>query len=294
MFAQLQAAKSLLIHQKKLENFGEINEYFYGRKCLEIGGPSSIFQPNSFLPLYPILKSIDNVNFSNTTVWKKGLIASVLQKNWVQKQFVLDATNLAGIKEESYDCVLSSHVLEHIANPLRALFEWRRILKVGGILLLILPHKSATFDRNREVTKCNHLLQDYENGVDEHDLSHLAEILNLHDLSIDPEAKSSENFAMRSKNNFDNRCLHHHVFVTESAICIMNQAELKVLTIMTHLPFHIIIVGKKLTATTNNQKEELHHHNLEFLRKDTSWRKQSCFELDKTILSKDFCAITEF
>ena len=37
-------------------------------------------------------------------------------------------TSLDGIDDASYDVVLASHTLEHIANPLRALSEWRRVV----------------------------------------------------------------------------------------------------------------------------------------------------------------------
>jgi ADP-heptose:LPS heptosyltransferase/predicted SAM-dependent methyltransferase len=42
---------------------------------------------------------------------------------------------------ESFDCVLSSHVLEHIEDYRSALAEWWRLVKVGGTLILYLPHR---------------------------------------------------------------------------------------------------------------------------------------------------------
>jgi predicted SAM-dependent methyltransferase len=93
------------------------------------------------------------------------------------RQYILEATELQQIKSETYDFILSSHVLEHIANPLRALHEWIRLLKTEGILVLILPHKDGTFDHKRKVTNLNHLIKDYEQETKENDLSHLADIL---------------------------------------------------------------------------------------------------------------------
>jgi SAM-dependent methyltransferase len=283
IFTLLSATKDLFIHQKPSRNFAFIKRKLdQAKNCLEIGGPSFMFQPNSFLPLYPILRNIDNVNLSNKTIWTKE--NNIFCKNWFRNEFILDATKLEGINEETYDCILSSHVLEHIANPLRALLEWKRVLKSEGFLLLILPHKSATFDHNRAITSPKHFMDDYEKNVDEHDLSHLPEILRLHDLSMDTAAKSSENFAIRSRNNFENRCMHHHVFVTESAICIMNQAEMKVTSVETYPPYHIIIFGEKPKIATNAEKQELCNHNLNFLEADVQWRKLSIFDLDKVPL----------
>ena len=40
---------------------------------LEIGGPSSLFQDENILPIYPHIKSLDNCNFSAQTVWEGSL-----------------------------------------------------------------------------------------------------------------------------------------------------------------------------------------------------------------------------
>lgn len=42
---------------------------------------------------------------------------------------------------QSMDFVFSSHLLEHIVDTKLALKEWWRVLKVGGYLILYLPHK---------------------------------------------------------------------------------------------------------------------------------------------------------
>lgn len=43
--------------------------------------------------------------------------------------------------DQSSDCVFSSHLLEHIQNHRAALQEWWRLVKVGGHLVLYLPHR---------------------------------------------------------------------------------------------------------------------------------------------------------
>ncbi len=51
-----------------------------------------------------------------------------------------DATKLA-IPDADLDFVFSSHLLEHIEDTEAALREWWRCLKVGGYLVLYLPHR---------------------------------------------------------------------------------------------------------------------------------------------------------
>ena len=46
------------------------------------------------------------------------------------------------IAAKSYDTVVCFEVLEHVPNPFQALEEIRRILKIGGILILTVPHLS--------------------------------------------------------------------------------------------------------------------------------------------------------
>lgn len=51
-----------------------------------------------------------------------------------------DACKLA-IPDADLDFVFSSHLLEHIEDTRAALTEWWRVLKVGGYLVLYLPHR---------------------------------------------------------------------------------------------------------------------------------------------------------
>ena len=48
-----------------------------------------------------------------------------------------DAHSLPMINSESVDFIASSHTIEHLTNPLKALNEWRRILKTKGIFFLL-------------------------------------------------------------------------------------------------------------------------------------------------------------
>ena len=91
------------------------------------------------------------------------------------------------------------------------------MVKSGGAMMLFLPNKAHTFDIHRPYTTFEHLLSDYEKGTPETDLTHLDEILEKHDFSIEVRTVGKysggpEKFRARSLDNFTNRCLHHHVF----------------------------------------------------------------------------------
>ncbi|MGK7345659.1 MAG: glycosyltransferase family protein [Candidatus Nitrospinota bacterium M3_3B_026] len=56
--------------------------------------------------------------------------------------------NLYMFADDSLDYVIARHNLEHYADPVRALSEWTRVLKPGGVLGLVLPDDEA-FDTLR-------------------------------------------------------------------------------------------------------------------------------------------------
>ena len=55
---------------------------------------------------------------------------------------VESADNMPVFGSQSMDFVYSSHLLEHIQDTRRALREWWRLVKMGGYLVLYLPHAS--------------------------------------------------------------------------------------------------------------------------------------------------------
>lgn len=176
---------------------------------VEIGGPTALFHRH--VPVYKECLSLDFVNFSNETIWEGQLTDSVNYfGNKFGKQYIMEASELPKFADNCFDFLLSSNCLEHIANPIKALSEWKRV--TSGEIILIVPRKDNNFDHRRPTTTFEHLVADYNNDIDETDLTHLSEILSLHDLDRDPPAGSYEQFHQRSLDNFNNRCLHHHVF----------------------------------------------------------------------------------
>jgi SAM-dependent methyltransferase len=71
------------------------------------------------------------------------------------------------LPDESQDFIVSSHVIEHFPNPIKALIEWDRLVRPGGIIFMIVPHKERTFDRDADCTSLEHLVRDFENNATE-------------------------------------------------------------------------------------------------------------------------------
>jgi SAM-dependent methyltransferase len=215
---------------RKVPDYKIYQSFVKGKRGIEIGGPSQLFKTR--LPVYHVVDGLDGVNFSNSTVWE-GAIQSgnhfKYSRRKIGLQFISDATDLSQINSGAYDFLLSSNCLEHIANPIKALKEWRRVIKDGGVILLVLPNKESNFDHRRAVTTFDHLVDDFTKEVTERDLTHLDEILSQHDLSMDPPAGNLEEFRLRSLDNFTNRTLHHHVFDIALMKMILEYAGFEIL-----------------------------------------------------------------
>jgi SAM-dependent methyltransferase len=224
---------------------------FIGKSGIEIGGPSAVFANRGIFPVYPLVACLDNVNFSSTTTWPAGGSSSAIYRynNGTQHgtQYIAEATSMGKLASDSYDFVISSHMLEHTANPVLVLIECERILKEYGTIAFVLPNKKFTFDHRRPVTTIAHLIADFEAGTEENDLTHLPEILLLHDLMRDPDAGDNVEFKNRCLRNFENRCMHHHVFDVSLAVELLNYIGLSVCATEETQPHHILILARKMT-----------------------------------------------
>jgi SAM-dependent methyltransferase len=217
-----------------------------GKAGLEIGGPSVVFEGGLRpMPIYPRVGSLDNCDISSSTTWATHADAYRFSPRKAPgKNIFRDASNLSSIADDSYDFVLSSHNLEHFANPIKALEEWKRIIRPGGALVLVLPNYSKTFDRGRTPTPVDHMFEDFERDTGEDDLTHLPEILEKHDLIMDPGVGSAEEFRRRSLDNFNNRCLHHHVFDTTNSRELLTRCGMEVLAVETAPTCHIFLLAR--------------------------------------------------
>jgi SAM-dependent methyltransferase len=226
----------------------------------EVGGPSQMFAAGGLLPVYALARRVDNCNFAAATLWERdasdGDTFLFSPHRAPGHQYVAEATRLTAIPSASYDFVLSSHALEHTANPLKALIEWARVLKDDGALVLVVPHREGTFDHRRPVTTLDHIREDYRENRGEDDLTHLSEVLALHDASRDP-GEHSLALAERMQRNLEFRSMHHHVFDTRLAVGIVEAAAFQILAVEPLLPDHIIVVARKGGAAVPPRRARL-------------------------------------
>lgn len=262
----------------RIKNYGLYAKALQGKIGLEIGGPSVIFEDYGSIPVYKVVKQLDWCNFSSSTIWDERPVQRRpnrfhrLKRNG--QQYIAEGTDLKAIPSAKYDFVLSSHCLEHIANPLKVMLEWLRVMKVGGYLLLVVPHKNGTFDHKRPLTTMEHLKEDFAKDMKENDLTHLEESIRLHDLSLDPEAGSFEQFKTRLLNNYRYRSLHHHVFDTNLVLQILDYLRLQLISVDPVMPGNIITLSQK-------KKDRDLIDNGKFLGDNAEYKRNSPFMSDR-------------
>ncbi len=212
-----------------------------GKQGLEIGGPSVVFRKSCYLPIYDKVLSLDNLDFKRDTQWASHKDSYCFHRSKPAGQMYFgEGSDLRGIPDHSYDFLLSSHNLEHMANPIKALKEWQRVVKPGGSLVIVLPHYLHTFDRKRTPTTLQHMLKDFERSTGEDDLSHFDEVYT-------PPAKPSkaaDEIRELLWNNVANRMIHHHVFDEFNSRQLLESAGLKLLAAETYPPYHIFLIAQ--------------------------------------------------
>jgi predicted SAM-dependent methyltransferase len=224
-----------------------VRKHLRDKSGLEVGGPSDVFETN--LPIYRHIQSLDNCVFAEVTHWEgaraPGATFHFDQGRRTGNNFIAEGSTLECFTDASYDFVLSSHNLEHMANPIKALHNWKRVLKPSGFLLLVLPDKHRTFDYRRPVTTLGHMRDDYARDMGEDDMTHVEEFVTLWDYKKFPIASSIAEHRERYQNNYQQRLLHHHVFDLKSATDFVKDCNWQVLAAERARPNHLVLFLQK-------------------------------------------------
>jgi SAM-dependent methyltransferase len=222
-----------------------ILELARGKKALEVGGPSRGILDG----LYGAVAALDNVNFAANTLWESGLETgqpySPLGKQ-LGVQHVIDARRLDTLPLR-YELIISSHFLEHLANPMAALQAMVSVLQPGGLIISVVPNRAVCFDHLRSYSTFEDILHHFDVELAETESPHLDEILMFHDLSRDAPAGSYHNFLLRSLDNARIRGLHHHVFSFPVLRKMYEHVGLSVEMEHCGEGLHMVIAGKLAT-----------------------------------------------
>ncbi len=123
------------------------NKYLKGLRGIEIGGSShNDFNLNTL-----------NIDYTNCETGYSKSSQNDFGLKPMKVDIVASGDNLP-FKDNVWDFVINSHVIEHFFDPIKAIQEWVRVIKPGGYLFMIVPHKERTGDKTRDRTTLKELI----------------------------------------------------------------------------------------------------------------------------------------
>ncbi len=147
MLDEIRAYQSKFLPMPIFQESKIIHKYLDGLNGIEIGAsshnPFGLEKTGGYA----------NVDYSaaHGNLWQPGSTLAPAKVNIVAQGDDLP------FKDESLDYVVSSHALEHFFDPIKAIKEWFRVVKKGGYVAMIIPHKDRTFDCRRATTPVQEL-----------------------------------------------------------------------------------------------------------------------------------------
>jgi SAM-dependent methyltransferase len=137
-----------------------------------------------------------------------------------------DTDRLQALADGSQDFVIASHVLEHLAEPLGFTQEIHRVVRVGGIALILLPDRHRTFDRARHPTSLHHLISEQTAGITEVDDAHIREYLEMTGTRVQgSEEEIIANLDLHRRRSIHVHCWDHDEFAHVLEYCIGTLGE---------------------------------------------------------------------
>jgi len=179
-------------------------------KGIEVGAAASPF------PI-PLHCSVEYADICSPAAIKDKLYPGQNLYTLVEPTWITDLEKLEGIEDSSLDFIVACHVIEHAPNVLLALENAYNKLRVGGSLVLVVPDKDRTFDKQRELTTLEHLILDYQNPSSERDKEHYVEFFKL---AFPVEAEKLDETV--NKNLSEKADIHFHTFTYDSFALIID------------------------------------------------------------------------
>ena len=128
------AERARLLFQGRLSCYDIALSLVKDKAGLEIGGPSSVFRD-----WYAPLVSTRRLRLLTIAIFRRERCGLPIPDSYkfssgkaAGKTIICDGSDLSVLPDDSYDFILSSHNLEHIANPVKALRDGNESLGLAG------------------------------------------------------------------------------------------------------------------------------------------------------------------
>ena len=135
--------------KKELRESKLAHQYLDGLCGIEIGG-------SAHNPFGLNTRNVDNTDRMDT-VYK---LEEIQICGKALKVDIVAPGDVLPLPDKSVDFVISSHVIEHFFDPIKALKEWQRV--ATKYIFIIFPNKERTFDKHRPLTPVEELIDRHE------------------------------------------------------------------------------------------------------------------------------------
>jgi hypothetical protein len=218
-----------------MSNWDILREVLKGKSALEVGGPSELFKDGYPTVLYDIITPDFLIEKQSA---EEGFGQNLVTNN---KVYYGDCTEKADwdSTNKSYELILSSHVLEHIANPIKFLKLAHE--KTSQFILTIVPLAALIWDKHRPITTIEHIMSDYTNNTSENDQTHLADSY----CPAHPWYKHKDH-SFKFFDNAKYRAIHHHVFDPPLIQTVHEKSGFQAIAVWITPPHHLVYFGRKI------------------------------------------------
>ncbi|WP_419572322.1 methyltransferase domain-containing protein [Rheinheimera sp.] len=96
--------------------------------------------------------------------WAALYKSDISRDAWEKDGYRIGKAHDLPVADASLDFIFSSHVLEHLFNPLGHLEHWKRKLKPGGVILAVVPAVDGTKDFVLPPTDITELIEEHAAG----------------------------------------------------------------------------------------------------------------------------------
>ncbi len=112
-------------------------------KIIDIGCSSGIF-----------LKDLEQLGFKTENLFGVDISEKAIENcrnNGIQNAFVMDAQNISLL--EKFDIIIASDCLEHLQDDIKAIANWKNLLKIGGMMYIFVPAFQSLWSYHDEVNQ---------------------------------------------------------------------------------------------------------------------------------------------
>lgn len=131
----------------KANQYYDKNYFKYQKKIGEIGGISNLFKFEKYIKITDTVLDFGcggGFLLNNLKCQKKiGIETNRSARDIIDNEFGFENhESISKIEDNSVDVIISNHCLEHCPNPAEIISEMYSKLKIGGIVVLVVPHDS--------------------------------------------------------------------------------------------------------------------------------------------------------